>query len=82
MSKEFNDYMAADGIHHECTMPYTPQQNGVVERKNTTFMEMARCMLKSKNLPNIFWLDAMMCANYVPNKTPTKALKTITPYEA
>ena len=81
MSKEFIDYLAAHGIHHECTMPDTPQQNGVVEWKIMTIMEMARSMLKGKNLPNMFWLDAVMCANYVLNRSPTKSLKTITPYE-
>ena len=82
MSEEFNAYLKSCGIHHKCTVPYTPQQNGVAERKNRIVMEMARCMLKGKNLPNMFWLDAVMCANYVLNRSPTKALKTITPYEA
>ena len=54
MSKEFNDYLAARGIHHECIAPYTSQQNGVAERKNMIIMEMARCMLKGENLPNMF----------------------------
>ena len=44
-------------------------------------MEIARCMLKGKNLPNMFWLDAMMCSNYALNRCPTKALRIVTPYE-
>ena len=63
-------------------MPYTPQQNGVAERKNGSFMEMAQCMVKSQALPHAFWLEAVMCATYVLNKCPTKALQSITPYEA
>ena len=63
-------------------MPYTPQQNGVDERKNISLMEMARCMDKSQALPHAFWPEAVMCATYVLNRCPTKTLQSITPYEA
>ena len=43
---------------------------------------MARCMVKSQVLPHAFWLEAVMCATYVLNRCPTKALQSITPYEA
>ena len=62
-------------------MSYIPQQNGVAERKNRSLMEMARCMVKSQALPHAFWLEAVMCATYVLNRCPTKALQFITPYE-
>ena len=42
MSSEFNAFLAERGIKHQYTMPYTPQQNGVAERKNRSLMEMAR----------------------------------------
>ena len=74
MSKEFNAFLAERGIKHQCTVPYTPQQNGVAERKNMSLMEMARCMVKSQFLPHAFWLEAVMCATYVLNRCPTKAL--------
>jgi len=41
-------------------------------------MEMARCMVESQALPHVFWLEAVMCAAYVLNRCPTKALKSIT----
>ena len=82
MSKDFNAFLADRGIKHQCTVPYTPQQNGVAERKNRSLMEMARCMVKSQSLPHSFWLEAIMCATYVLNRCPTKALQSITPYEA
>ena len=47
MSNAFKDFLAHKGIKHQCTMPYTPQQNGVAERKNRSLMEMDRCMLKA-----------------------------------
>ena len=68
MSKEFDAFLAESGIKHQCTVPYTPQQNGVAERKNMSLMEMARCMVKSQALPHAFWLEAVMCATYVLNR--------------
>ena len=75
MSLDFNAYLAECGIKHKCTVPYTPQQNGVAERKNRSLMEMARCMVKSQTLPHsFFWLEAIMCTAYVLNMCPTKRL--------
>ena len=81
MSNAFKDFLAHKGIKHQCTMPYTPQQNGVAERKNRSLMEMARCMLKAKGLPHKLWMEAVACATHVLNRCPTKVLKTITPFE-
>ena len=82
MSKDLDAFLASRGIKHQFIVPYTPQQNGVSERKNRSLMEMARCMVKSQLLPNGFCLEAAMCAAYILNKCPTKALQSITPYEA
>ncbi|MCO5588812.1 hypothetical protein L7F22_042772 [Adiantum nelumboides] len=82
MSGAFKDFLGKKGIKHQCTMPYTPQQNGVAERKNRSLMEMARCMLKAKSLLHKLWMEAVACAAHVLNKCPTRALKTITPYES
>ncbi|MCH3501752.1 hypothetical protein LDA67_14910, partial [Enterococcus faecium] len=57
-------------------------QNGVAERKNRTLKEMANWMLQSKGLSLSFWAEAINCANYIINCTPTKVLKNITPEEA
>ena len=70
------------GIRHELTARYSPQQKGVAERKNRTIMEMARCMLKKKNLPIEFWVEAISCAAYLINRSPTKSLDNITLNEA
>lgn len=82
VSNEFDSYCDENGIFRELTAPYTPEQNGVAERKNRTVVEMARCMLKVKGLPNSFWAEAVATAVYLLNISPTKAVQNQTPYEA
>lgn len=62
-------------------MPYTPQQNGVAERKNRLLKEMANCMLQSKSLALKLWAEAINCVAYIQNCIPHKALKGTTPFE-
>jgi hypothetical protein len=53
------------------TAGYTSQQNGIAERKNRTIVEMARSMLKDKEMPNDFWAKAVNTAVYILNRCPT-----------
>ena len=71
-SQEFNAFLKDRGIIYQCTTPYTPQQNGLSERKNRPLMEIASCMLDGKNLPHKFWLEVVMGANYVLNNCTKK----------
>ena len=64
------------------TAAYTPQQNGVAERKNQSVMNMVRCMMNEKKIPKSFWAEAVMWMFYVLNRCPTVALKDMTPQEA
>ena len=50
LSKEFWSYLKSRGIHHELTVPYSPQQNGVAERMNRTLLETARSMMAHAGL--------------------------------
>lgn len=81
MSNEFQTLCEKSGIKRELTAPYSPQQNGVVERRNRTIMEMARAMMQEKQMPKSYWAEASHTAVYVLNRTITKALKGSTPYE-
>ena len=81
-SAAFREYCDEHGIKHCTTAPYTPQQNGVVERRNQTVVEMARCLLKSMGVPAIFWGEAVRTAVYLLNRAPTRSLDGRTPYEA
>lgn len=81
-SREFKRFCKANGIKRHLTAAYTPQQNGVAERKNRTIFKMARSMLKGKNLHHSFWAEAVHTAVYVINRSPMKAVRNITPKEA
>ncbi|KAL4353579.1 hypothetical protein GQ457_06G019510 [Hibiscus cannabinus] len=82
MSKEFNLFCEDNGIRRELTIPYTPEQNGVAERKNRTVVEMARSMLQARRLSNQFWAEAVATSVYLLNLSPTRAVMNKTPYEA
>nr|GEV35880.1 zinc finger, CCHC-type [Tanacetum cinerariifolium] len=81
-SSEFTQYCKENGIARQLTAPYSPQQNGVVERRNRTIMSTTRCMMKATNMPQNFWAEVVKHAIYILNSVPTKALEDITPYEA
>lgn len=49
-----HDFYAKEGILLETSCPYTPQQNGVVERKHRHLLEMARSLRFQANLPKTF----------------------------
>ncbi|GAA0173738.1 transmembrane signal receptor [Lithospermum erythrorhizon] len=81
-SNEFNKYCEDHGISRPLTVPRTPQQNGVAERKNRTILNMVRSMLKNKKMLKEFWTEAVSCAVYLSNRSFTKSLKNVTPQEA
>ena len=81
LSRECNLYCEENGILRQSTTPYTPQQNGVVERRNQTFMGLVRSMLEGKKLPLELWGEAVTTCIHVLNRSATKNLKGKTPYE-
>lgn len=80
-SNEFNTFCENSGVKRHLTAPYTLQQNGVVERRNRTLLEMTRSMLKHRSMPNWFWGEAIRHSAYLLNRIATRALKDRTPYE-
>jgi len=77
----FDEYCTGDGIKHEFSSPITPQQNGVVERKNKTFQESTRVMLHVKHLPYRFWVEAMNTACHIHNRVTLRSGTSTTLYE-
>ncbi|BBH02600.1 ADP glucose pyrophosphorylase large subunit 1 [Prunus dulcis] len=81
-SNDFVHFCEKNGIHRQLTAAYSPQQNGVVERKNRTIMNMVRSMLARTKVPKKFWPEAVNWSSHILNRCPTHAVKSVTPEEA
>jgi hypothetical protein len=80
-SKEFMDYYSRHGIKMQLFVARTPQQNGVVERKNRIVQEMARTMLMDSKLIDIFWTQEVHTAVHIQNRVMLISDTDKTPYE-
>lgn len=81
VNNELKSYLESEGIVHERTAPYTPEQNGRVEREMRTIMESARSMLYSRDIPLNLWAEAVNCAVYLLNRSSSTQTKDVSPYE-
>ncbi|XP_042983398.1 uncharacterized protein LOC122312814, partial [Carya illinoinensis] len=81
VNKNIETFCDENGFIHNFSAPRTPQQNGVVERKNRSLQEMARTMLNENNLPSYFWAEAVSTACYVINRVMLRSKLDKTPYE-
>jgi transposase InsO family protein len=75
------DFVCEEGIKHEFSAPYTPQQNGVVERKNRMIIEMERTMLDEYKSPHNFWGEAIATMVHVSSRLFLRPVYNKTPYE-
>ena len=80
-SKKVISFGNENGIQRQLITAYTPQQNGVAKRKNKTIMNMIRCTLTEKKIPKAFWAEATNSTIHVLNRSPTLAVKHMTPEE-
>ncbi|GJU44828.1 putative zinc finger, CCHC-type containing protein [Tanacetum coccineum] len=69
LNKTLHAYFKEEGIEHQTSTPRTPEQNGVVERRNRTLVEAARTMLSASKLPLSFWAEAVATACYTQNRS-------------
>lgn len=74
-------FLNEHGIHHKVSFPYTPQQNGLAERKHRHIIEMALSLLGQANLPSVFWDDAFTSACFIINRLPANFLSFTSPVE-
>ena len=72
-------FMSEKGILHQTSCTYTPQQNGIAERKNRHLLEVARALLFTMHVPSYLWAEAVLTASYLINRMPTKVLQYKTP---
>ncbi|WVZ75428.1 hypothetical protein U9M48_023479 [Paspalum notatum var. saurae] len=80
-NSRFENFCRDLGLEHQFSSPYTPPQNGVVERKNRTLVEMARTMLDGHRTPRRFWAEAVNTACYIANRIFLRAFLGKTSYE-
>ena len=73
-------YLQENGIQAQYTTPGTPEQNGVAERRNRTFLNMVRSLMCTSGLPKFLWGEALKTANYLTNRTPSKSV-SLTPFQ-
>ena len=78
-SNEFNEFFEIRGIKRQFST--TPQQNGVVERKNMTVQEAAKTMLNEAKIPDGYWREATYTTVYVQNRGQIRVNSDKTPYE-
>ncbi|GJX67769.1 retrovirus-related pol polyprotein from transposon TNT 1-94 [Tanacetum coccineum] len=69
LNKTLHAFFKEEGIEHQTSTPRTPEQNGVVERRNRTLVEAARTMLSASKLPLFFWAEAIATACYTQNRS-------------
>ena len=82
LGKEFKLYLNSKGTIQKLTVHDTPQHNGVAERRNRTILERVRALLHSTGLPRTLWGEAARHIVWLMNRTSTKAVEGMTPYEA
>ncbi|KAK1642921.1 hypothetical protein QYE76_060726 [Lolium multiflorum] len=76
-----DDFLGEEGIQHQYSSPYTPQQNGVAERKNRTLIEAARTMMMEYKSNYNFWAEAISTACHATNRLYFRKGLEKTPYE-
>ncbi|GJX74671.1 putative ribonuclease H-like domain-containing protein [Tanacetum coccineum] len=81
VNQVMSKYYEGVGIFHQKSVPRTPQQNGVVERRNRTLVEAARTMLIFSKAPMFLWAEAVATACYTQNRSLIHTRHNKTPYE-
>nr|GFB53580.1 retrovirus-related Pol polyprotein from transposon TNT 1-94 [Tanacetum cinerariifolium] len=80
LNKTLNAFFKEKGIEHQTSTARTPEQNGVVERRNRTLVEVARTMLSTSKLSLFFWAKAISTACYTQNRSIISPTHGKTPY--
>ena len=80
-SKDFDEFLAKEGVIRKTSAPKTPQQNSVAKRMNQTLLGGARAMLKHSGMIKGFWAEALGTTVHIANRSPRKGLGWRTPLE-
>jgi transposase InsO family protein len=80
-NSQIEGFLEEEGIKHEFSSPYTRQQNGVMERKNGTLLDIARTILDGYKTLDWFWVEAINTACYSINRLYLHRILKKTSYE-
>nr|GEZ60442.1 hypothetical protein [Tanacetum cinerariifolium] len=80
LNKTLHAYFASEGVHHQTFVARTPEQNGVVERRNRTLVEACRTILSAAKVPLYFWAEAIATACFTQNRSLVIPRHEKTPY--
>ena len=81
LNNELREFLESEGIKHETSCPYTPQQNGLAERKIGDIIDKSRTLLIQGNVLVNLWGFAVMTAMHLINRLPSKVLSFKSPLE-
>ena len=82
IKSELVQIFSDSGIQIQHSIPYTPEQTRVAERKNQALKEMTTCMLEAKGLDDKLWAEDMNVAAHIKNRVPHSSMKGKTPSKA
>ncbi|CAM8880974.1 unnamed protein product [Rhodiola kirilowii] len=80
-NETLTNFFSEKGCIHQSSCVYTPQQNGVVERKHRHLLDIARALRLQASLPKVFWGDCVLSATYLINRAPSALLNFKSPME-
>ena len=80
-SNQMKNHLKDCGIQQRISCPYTPQQNGIAERKHRHVVELGLSMIFHGHIPLHYWVEAFYTASFIGNLLPTSTLGNISPHE-
>ncbi|GJW53973.1 putative RNA-directed DNA polymerase [Tanacetum coccineum] len=81
VNQQFSGFCESNGIIHQNSCSYTPQQNGIVKRKHRHLLNVARSLLFQGGIPLNMWTECVLTATYLINKLPTSVLNEKSSYD-
>ncbi|PKU87215.1 Retrovirus-related Pol polyprotein from transposon TNT 1-94 [Dendrobium catenatum] len=81
VNHDFKQYLQINGIAHQISCPYTPEQNGVSERKHRHIIETTRTLLHTAAVPYTYWPEAVLTSIYLINRMPSSNTNQKSPFE-